>query len=452
MFGCWTEEVGVDEAGKVQDALNRYPGLDMTMEIFSVAQINDQCIEITINSSRGDFPFFEVLGANDIIPTLEEVTPGVPDNNFVSVMIGGRPSQPFNIDSLDASEFQKAMDSLFEAKCPTAFSDGELFESFEGNPEDYHFGDLVNDVEPFCGKKSIKTPRKLYPMNSERNELLSLRRTITDFYVCFAYSGLENAEFVYKYRDTKGVVRQMREEVIPMQSQSEGNIWSYACVHPYKELGSNELIEAKLEGDYEKDFFVDAVLFSSSRSFEGENLKLSEMRLRAASPNQEEFVLIDRAEVELDNDEFEVILYPLKCGHDFGLFELTNKQETSPTGDSGSTTLAGGSGTMYVVRTMPASPPIQGNITVDYMGYTSPEIDVTMEPERRAAVLQGGIPGIGTMLVELSDDSTCANTDLHVTFMSKPGDQDLMTFGSKVLTAPPSAKAEIMLCGWTCAS
>ena len=47
------------------------------------------------------------------------------------------------------------------------------------------------------------------------------------------------------------------------------NIWSYACVHPYKELGSNELIEAKLEGDYVKDFFVDAVLFSSSRSFEG---------------------------------------------------------------------------------------------------------------------------------------------------------------------------------------
>ena len=50
------------------------------------------------------------------------------------------------------------------------------------------------------------------------------------------------------------------------------------------------------------------------------------MRLRPASPNQEEFVLIDRAEVELDNDEFEVTLYPLKCGHDFGLFELTNKQ------------------------------------------------------------------------------------------------------------------------------
>ena len=79
------------------------------------------------------------------------------------------------------------MDSLFEAKCPTAFSDGKLFESFEGNPEDYHFGDLVNDVEPFCGKKSIKTPRKLYPLNSDRNELLSLRRTMTDFYVSTPY-------------------------------------------------------------------------------------------------------------------------------------------------------------------------------------------------------------------------------------------------------------------------
>ena len=47
------EEVGVDEAGKVQDALNRYPWLDLTMESFSVAQINEQCIEITINSPRG---------------------------------------------------------------------------------------------------------------------------------------------------------------------------------------------------------------------------------------------------------------------------------------------------------------------------------------------------------------------------------------------------------------
>ena len=44
------------------------------------------------------------------------------------------------------------------------------------------------------------------------------------FQVCFAYSGLENAEFVYKYRDTKGVLHEMKEEVIPMQSQSEGSV------------------------------------------------------------------------------------------------------------------------------------------------------------------------------------------------------------------------------------
>ena len=55
---------------------------------------------------------------------------------------------------------------------------------------------------------------------------------------------------------------------------------------------------------------------------------LDEYRLRPASPNPGEQVLIDHSEVTYDNvtDEYTVRLFPLDCGSNFSLFEVMNKQ------------------------------------------------------------------------------------------------------------------------------
>ena len=87
-------------------------------------------------------------------------------------------------------------------------------------------------------------------------------------------------------------------------------------------------------------FFVDfiheknMVLVSYSfchniNQFISANQKISEMRLRPASPNHNERVLIDHVETTYDSTtrEYTVTLYPLYCGHDFDLFQLLNNKQ-----------------------------------------------------------------------------------------------------------------------------
>ena len=49
--------VAVDDATKVEEALNNVPYIDKDLENFSVEQIDEQCVEVTINSPRGELPW-----------------------------------------------------------------------------------------------------------------------------------------------------------------------------------------------------------------------------------------------------------------------------------------------------------------------------------------------------------------------------------------------------------
>ena len=51
----------------------------------------------------GDIPPFIVHGSEDITATVREDTKGQSDNDFISLSVGGIPSQPFMASSMDAS-------------------------------------------------------------------------------------------------------------------------------------------------------------------------------------------------------------------------------------------------------------------------------------------------------------------------------------------------------------
>ena len=71
---------------------------------------------------------------------------------------------------------------MFETTCPDVFSKGNsIFESFEGTPSGYRYGHVVNEIESFCGRQSIKNPRKIYPIGSDDDDI-SLKAML-DFHV-----------------------------------------------------------------------------------------------------------------------------------------------------------------------------------------------------------------------------------------------------------------------------
>ena len=61
-----------------------------------------------------------------------------------------------------------------------------------------------------------------------------------------------------------------------------------------------------------------------------------------------------------------------------------------------------------------------------YLGFIS-EFNMALEADTIAAILRTSIPNIGTVSVKFSEQSTCSDIEVLVTFESKPGDQELMT-------------------------
>ena len=51
---------------------------------------------------------------------------------------------------------------------------------------------------------------------------------------------------------------------------------------------------------------------------------------------------------------------------------------------------------------------------------------MALEADTIAAILRTSIPKIGTVSVKFSEQSTCSDIEVLVTFESKPGDQELM--------------------------
>ena len=86
-----------------------------------------------------------------------------------------------NLSPDNLLQLLEAANSLFEAKCPAAFTTGKKFEDFEGESNDYVYGELVRDVEPFSGRKSIRNPKKIYPAKTGQGDIRMLGWS--DFYV-----------------------------------------------------------------------------------------------------------------------------------------------------------------------------------------------------------------------------------------------------------------------------
>ena len=81
-------------------------------------------------------------------------------------------------------QLQAAVDSMFETICPRQLTSGVLsFQDFEDIIPAY--GDLVNDIEAYCGRKSLMNPKRIYPWTADM-DAYSLRMVSKALYVsCF---------------------------------------------------------------------------------------------------------------------------------------------------------------------------------------------------------------------------------------------------------------------------
>lgn len=80
---------------------------------------------------------------------------------------------------------------------------------------------------------------------------------------------------------------------------------------------------------------------------------------------------------------------------------------------------------MYgILKNLPSFLRIYGMVAFPSdINVTSPDADI-------AAVLMASVDNIGSPTVKSTDDSTCANRFIDVSFVDKAGDQELMTVSS----------------------
>jgi hypothetical protein len=60
-------------------------------------------------------------------------------------------------------QLEKAIDGMFEAKCPEVFSPrtAKYYQSFEVGSDEFT-GTMVKDTEPFCGRYALKDPFRIF--------------------------------------------------------------------------------------------------------------------------------------------------------------------------------------------------------------------------------------------------------------------------------------------------
>ncbi|XP_045210443.2 fibrocystin-L-like isoform X2 [Mercenaria mercenaria] len=437
MYGAYTGPLTTNmNADAIKAAINAMPifGSGESVNVIRM-QVATPTYQIVFDSKRGDYPDFQVVKVENNPPVTYRVTQntaGIPDLDMAALLFAGVFSDPFSVSNLDASKLERATSSLFEAKCPQAFlpSTAKYIQSFEADSVQY-IGNRVTDTEAFCGRYSLKDPRRIFKKGDDEDGISLAQYGI----LCFAYKGfLQNhIRLTFSYKASIGSPTVSETRYFPYSfktdSSTESVTWYYTCIDVYDKLKAiyPSVIQQRLEEvrvfslSADQSGYVDAVVISQKPTTEDPDP--SKQRRRPALPNG---AVIREAKVNLiSGKKYKIILKPFDCGTGFPLFGIGNgmvqsgalSQPSSPV----TLTLHNGNGKFIAKSVSTASPPTTGELDLQFKGETKTKLNISLEASDFAKELQS-LYGIGSVLVTKEGD--CANFNLSITILDHPGNQE----------------------------
>ncbi|XP_052060298.1 fibrocystin-L-like isoform X3 [Mytilus californianus] len=384
---------------------------------------------ITFDSTRGNLPQLTSMvepSGSSLNIKISTTTQGVSGKGKAHLEIDGVFS-PAIANDATASEVETALKTMFGVRCPSSIAGFETgvaayFEDFEGSVSS-SMGEVVSEVEPLCGRFSIKNPKYIY--QTANNKLGPKIGTFRE--LCFGYQGsIQQLRFIHTY---KGAERS-RSTYLDFQGKASNDVWNYTCMDigtPLINLNKDESLHRvdKIQVISEEDVYIDTVaivLESSSDVGSGMNYQ----RYRAAKPGG--FPMKSVSVTSSAVNQYQVTMEPFECGNNFDLFKIAESQT--------------GKLSVAVTQTSTANPPITGSVTVAFEGSTL-RIPVDSTEEQLKVLLESRFKD--TMgQVEVVHQGDCSNFAWTITFLTNRGDQSEITISdqSNLNGASPSAKTE----------
>lgn len=378
-------------------------------------------IEIQFFTGRGDIPTLEFLQADgsqgeklDI--QIREKVKGNPLEYTFAMQMEGIIS-PLMIPTDKENDVIRKIDEMFTTRCPKFLGQtGYFHQSFETNGGNSG-GEWMNDREAFCGRGLVKNPTYLYLDNGG----FYLATTVDT--ICFGYHGAiqDTLTFKYSYMDETMTLIENNYKSFTISIGQESDEWKYTCFDILTALSSFKSNGQSFKIQYIKlsragDVFVDEVYIGQGPStLDQENVNL--LRMKPVMPNGHRIHYTQGTVTTVAPVySVDITFFPLECGHDFPLLSVVPEQTNALK--------------VEVERLSAASPPVTGTFTLTFEGQESVAISPSVTGEELKEILMTSVPNMGEVYTYRHGD--CANFDLSIAFLSRPGDLETIQFSSQL--------------------
>ncbi|XP_060584412.1 fibrocystin-L-like isoform X2 [Ruditapes philippinarum] len=458
LYGAYT--VLVDLSGDVtaiKTALDNLPFKTAT-ENFVVARDGASCVDVTFESTRGNIP---LLGTDQSSGyTVQYLTQGKSNNLDFAFQFVDTPGPLLSYDPLQKAEFapkiQEALEEMLGVRCPPMFTANAKYAE-EYTAQSSKPGETPTaEITPFCGRFSCENCKTLYSAATADKKFTSLTESK---WLCLASRGLDNEDIRLKFSNKPDKTPVLSSKfVFQPENIKEDGEWKYKCIDVQDAFSNKNwgldntlgfvLVDASVDNiDKTNDFYVDEVFIGQTSPLATlGNTPFNKLRMPIAYPNVNKKTTTDWVSVDYNSteDNYAVSIAPFDCGHDFNLLTLSESNVVITSNTAATSTLTDKTGKMVTTRTSQTQKPISGKFKITYNGVTSADIEAfNLTEEALKDVLETSVEDLGTLDIERSEDSTCANMEFEITLTDRPGDRPIMTV-TYDLSQPDDAKAYIL--------
>ncbi|XP_033119895.1 fibrocystin-L-like [Anneissia japonica] len=423
-------------AVEVQDALNNLPSIVSTPVFVNESSTSTaKVFEIYFPPIAGDVEqvmcFSEDFQVNSSTIDLEK-TPTI--DTFVLILDDVESTALSSSSS--AKDIEDALVEVFSVQCQMSGPTGDYTNDYEGELIGYESGVRVLDVEPFCGRFSLKNPKDIYRSGETKSSdgvTLGAFDAKSNGKVCLSYRGALSKSVVFTIQWTHQEEGDLTSErVYQINELRDTNSWRYTCfdINNYI-LGDDELLYNSRPGS---SWNVKIIRLSNTGGdFYIDNLNIGASIIRyiptrtAARPNNIFVTEVSVAKNEEDNS-FNITLLAANCAYGFPLLIVKDANITSGSTGKESDYVRYSSQdwdegtTIAIGRFTAASKPVSGSFIMEWKGKAA-VAQVTCSAQQMKELLEGYL---NTGLVTVEKASTCSSASWNIEWAEIGGNHPLI--------------------------
>ncbi|XP_072025342.1 fibrocystin-L-like [Amphiura filiformis] len=426
-------------AEELQEELNNLPSIPANCSVVLADDGLNYTYTVTFNTTE-DLGLLTVQSNDPFLVDIRvsELSAGAPagDTSFV-FDYGGVQSATLSTTS-SAQQVQDALLDMFSVGCQSNGNPSATFlRDFEmGLVHGSESGTRVTDVEPFCGRTSLKNPEWLYQEGeTKKDDGSDVNAFRVDFTgrLCFAFKGKIGSIIQLGFRYLNTQVQQVTNEdwyksdTLDSYDGYTGS-WEYECVDMYDLVSNQGWIKDDAYGgtglyvtsiklptpDADNPLYIDNVFIGSTDN----------SYTRVQAPADLDGIVVSDLTVTSTSLGFDITMTPGSCTYGFPLlgFQDTSVAAGSAELNSDNVFYKGDGFTMEVTRMAPATVPVSGPFVLSSNGREV-EVSTRTSANQMKEVLESFLD-TGTVVVH--KESSCYESTWDIEWTTKGGRQPIL--------------------------